>query len=155
MRGYLISFCVVLFAASAGAQAPKPAGNPCALLTKADIQEATGIAVSEGAVMAQNKSVCNYPNASGGAINLMLADKGPSDSAEKMVSELNKRKISAQLVPGIGDGAYTANHGYGMQQVGAYKGSKHVIVTVMIPGAPEAKSKTAAEKLARKAAGKL
>jgi len=42
-----------------------------------------------------------------------------------------------------------------MQQLGAYKGSRHVVVTVFIMGTPEAKAKTIAEKVMRKTLTRL
>jgi hypothetical protein len=125
-------------------------------LTKAEVQEAVGSPVSDGELNPNNKSHCTYKiGAAGSSVGVTLVDKGPGESAEKMVAELMKRKISAQVVPGIGDGAYASSPGYGMQQMGAYKGSKHVIATVLVSGAPEAKSKAVAEKVLRKAVGKL
>jgi hypothetical protein len=38
-----------------------------------------------------------------------------------------------------------------MQQLGVYKGSNQVIVTVLLMGSPEAKSKTVAQAVMRKA----
>ena len=42
-----------------------------------------------------------------------------------------------------------------MQQLGAYKGNKQVIVTAMIMGAPEAKVKAIIEKVMRKTLAKI
>jgi hypothetical protein len=129
-----------------------PATGPCSLLTKAEVQEAVGTPVSEGAVNTINRTVCDFKvDALGSAVSLMLTGKIPSDSAEKTVAELKKQKISAQVVSGFGDSAYTSTPGYGMQQLAVYKGSSHVIVTVLLMGAPEAKSKAVAEAVMRKA----
>jgi hypothetical protein len=147
---YAAAGCLVLSAVAAEPQ------SPCALLTKAEIQEAAGVAVSEGAVNTTNKAICDYKVGTGGSLlNISLTPKGPADTPEKVVAELNKRKMPAQVLTGLGDGAYTSSAGYGMQQVGAYKGAKHVIVTVLIFGSPEAKSKAIAERVARKAVSKL
>jgi hypothetical protein len=132
------------------------AAGPCDLLTEADIQEATGKTVASSKINSHNKAVCDYVMGEATfVLNVSLTDKGPADSAEKMVAELQKRKIAAKTVAGLGDGAYTSSPGYGMQQAGVYKGSKHAIVTVMMMGAPEAKSKEAADKLIRKALARL
>jgi len=72
-----------------------------------------------------------------------------------MVSELAKRKIKAETVAGLADGGYWSSPGYGMQQMGAYKGSSHVIVTVLLLGQPEAKAKTVADALLRKAVARV
>jgi hypothetical protein len=149
-RFHAVACCLLLSAVVAEAQ------SPCALLTKAEVQDAVGVAVSDGVINTTNKAICDYKVGSGGSLlNLSVTPRGPADTAEKMVAELNKRKMPAQLLPGVGDGAYTSSAGYGMQQVGAYKGGKHVIATVLIFGSPEAKSKAIAEKLVRKAVSKL
>jgi hypothetical protein len=150
-RSYVVLVCCLLiFAAVAGAQ------SPCALLSKAELQEAAGLTVSDGALNSINKAICEYKaGTSGSMISVTLTAKGPADTPDKVVAELNKRKMPAQTVGGIGDGAYAASAGYGMQQLGAFKGMKHVVVTVLIFGAPEAKSKAIADKVARKAVSKL
>jgi hypothetical protein len=150
-----LPYLLLLLAASTGAHAQKTASGPCAVLTKAEVQEAAGGAVSDGVVNATNKLVCDYKVGDAGTTSILLTDKRPGETAERVVAELNKRKIKAQIAPNIGDGAYSSSPGYGMQQVGAFKGSKHVIVTVLLFGAPEAKAKAAVENLARKAVGKL
>jgi hypothetical protein len=134
------------------ALAGTPTTGPCSLLTKAEVQDAVGTPVSEGAVNAINRAVCDFKvDDLGSAVNLMLIGKIPGDSAEKMVAELKKQKFSAQVVSGFGDSAYTSSPGYGMQQIGVYKGSSHVIVTVLLMGAPDAKSKAVAAAVMRKA----
>jgi hypothetical protein len=85
----------------------------------------------------------------------MLTAKGPADTAETMVAGLKKQKISAEVTSGFGDSAYASSPGYGMQQLGVYKGSNHVIVTVLVLGAPEAKSKTVAQAVMHKALARL
>jgi hypothetical protein len=106
-------------------------------------------------VNATNKSVCDFKGGAGSLVSVMLAPKGPADTAEKIVSELKKRNISAQTVPGFGDGAYASSPGYGMQQLGAFKGSNQVIVTALIMGAPEAKSKAVTQAVMTKALAKV
>ena len=156
MRIFAITIGVALLSNFAVAQPAKPGLTPCALVTKTEVQEAAGVAVSDGAADPTNKSICNFKiGGTGSAVTLLLTNKSPSDSAEKTVAELKKRKMNGAVVVGIGDGAYTSSPGYGMQQLGAYKGSKHVVVTVFIMGAPEAKAKAAAEKVMKKALARL
>jgi hypothetical protein len=129
-----------------------PASGPCSLVTKAEVQEAAGTPVSDGAVNKINPAVCDFAvDTTGSAVSLLLTSKRPADSAEKTVGELKNQKLTAQVVTGFGDGAYTSSPGYGMQQLGVYKGTSHVIVTVLLMGAPDAKSKTVAEAVMRKA----
>jgi len=148
--GFVFLSCLSL------AQPAKPGLTPCALVTKAELQEAAGVAVSDGAANPTNKLVCDFKiGATGSSITVLLTGKTAFDSAQRTVAELQKRKISSSVVAGIGDSAYAASPGYGMQQMGAYKGSSHVVVTVFIMGAPEAKAKAIAEKVIRKALARL
>lgn len=134
------------------APAGTPTSSPCSLLTKAEVQEAVGTPVSEGEVNKINRTVCDFKvDELGSAVSVLLTGKTPGDSPEKTVAELKKRKIAGQVVAGFGDGAYTSSPGYGMQQLGVYKGSSHVVVTVLLMGAPETKSKSVAEAVMRKA----
>jgi hypothetical protein len=145
-----------VFLGAAMAQAPKAGLSPCALLTKAEVQEAAGTPVSEGALNTTNKSICDFKAGdTGSSISIMLTSKAAADSAEKVVAELKKGKIGAEVISGFGDGAYASSPGYGMQQLGVYKGSNHVIVTVLLLGAPEAKSKTVAQAVMRKALARV
>jgi hypothetical protein len=158
MRKLMLLFPVLLPAALlALAQPAKPGAKsgPCSLLTKAEVQEATGAAASDPKLNANNSSVCDFKVGDFNAVGVMLGELGPNDSADKTMAELNKRKIQTQPVSGIGDRAFFASPGYGMQQLSAYKGSKYVIVTALIMGAPEAKVRGIIQILARKALARL
>jgi hypothetical protein len=152
MRILPLASCIIFVSSFVLAQPAGQGLSPCALVTKAEVQEAVGAAVSDGLANPTNKLVCDFKiGATGSSVSLLLTRKAAADSAEKTVSELQKRKIQASVVRGIGDGAYAASPGYGMQQLGAYKGSSHVVVTVFIMGTPEAKAKAVAEKVMKKA----
>lgn len=146
--------CASVLLGSAAAQTARPIG-PCSLLTKADVQQAAGSAASEGTVNNLNKSVCDFKVGEAGVVNISLVAKSPGDSAARTVAELKKRKISGEVAAGLGDGAYASSPGYGMQQLGVYKGQYHVIVTALLFGAPEAKTKAAVQALMKKALTKL
>ena len=144
--------CISLSAMVAGTSKQ----GPCALLTKADVQEAVGAAVSEGVINTTNASVCDFNvGDTGSVVSIMLTAKAPGDSAQKTVAELKKQSIKGEVIPGFGNGAYAASPGYGMQQLGVYKESHHVIVTVFLLGAPETKSKTVAQAVMRKALARV
>jgi len=152
---FLLTAAIVPSAA-ATAQGAAGGHGPCSLVTKAEVQEAAGIAVGDGALNPVNKSSCHFKSASPGSdIAVLLTAKGPADSAEKTVAELGKRKIAAAVVAGLGDGAYSESPGYGLQQLGVYKGARHVVVSVLVMGAPEAKAKAAALALAKKALARM
>jgi hypothetical protein len=156
MRLPIALSCLSFFLGFAAAQPPKPAISPCALLTKGEVQEAVGTPVSEGAISSINKSVCDFKaGGTGSSVSIMFTAKGPADNAARTVAELKKRNISAEAIPGFGDSAYASSPGYGMQQLGAYKGSSHVIVTVLLIGAPDAKSKAAVQAIMRKALARV
>lgn len=152
MRIIFILTILVVYCGTSGAQGPAP----CALVTQAEVREAAGVTISEGTLNSMNKLVCEYKaGAAGSMISVLLTAKSPADSAEKTVVELQKRRIQASVVAGLGEGAYAASPGYGMQQLGAYKGSKHVVVTVMLLGAPEAKAKSVAQAVMTKALARM
>ena len=156
MRLPIALSCLSFFLGFAAAQPPKPAISPCALLTKAEVQEAVGAPVSEGVVNAINQSDCDFKiGDEGSAVGILLTAKAPGDTAERTVAELKKRNTTAEVIPGFGDSAYASSPGYGMQQLGVYKGSNHVIVTVLVLGAPDAKSKTIAQAVMRKALARV
>jgi hypothetical protein len=137
------------------AQAPAAGLAPCAVVTKAEIQEAVGAAVADGTLNANNKSVCDFKVGDAGVVSVMLTNRSSDENAEKTVAELKKRKIAAEVAPGFGESAYSSSPGYGMSQLGAYKGARQVIVTAMLFGAPEAKNKAVVEKVMRKALARV
>ncbi len=138
------------------AQPAKPVSDPCALVTKAEMQEAIGKPVTATQINSINKAVCDFTIGQlGAAANVMLVNKAPGDSPEKVVAEMRKRKKEAETVSGLGDGAYIADGGYGMRVLGVYKGSKHALVTLLLPGVPVPKVKAIAEQVIRKALARL
>ncbi len=156
MRLLTALLCTSVFLGTAAAQPPKAGPSPCALLTKAEVQAAVGAPASEGVINTTNKSVCDFKAGdTGSTVSVMLTSKAPGDTAEKTVAELKKRKIDAEVTPGFGDSAYASSPGYGMQQLGVYKGSSHVIVTVLLLGSPDAKSKAVGQAIMRKALARI
>lgn len=154
MRTHGLTAGIVLFIS--GFCAGAAGADPCALVTAAEVKEATGVAVAGGVVNRLNKQVCDYKAAAAGSLlNVTLTDKGPADNAARTVAELNKRGMKAEEATGIGDSAYRSSPGYGMQQMGAYKGAKHVVVTALLAGASEAKTKAAVEAVMKKALARV
>jgi hypothetical protein len=149
----------LLFAAiacRAEASGPVAAGNvdPCALLTKAEIQEAVGKPVQEGKLNTKaNPAVgqpCEYVVDSYGAFSVLVRTAGPGETAEKIMSEMKKRNMKCADAPGIGDRSFYVFPGYGMLQLNSFKGSNYVIMTLLIPGETEDAQKIPAEKLMKK-----
>jgi hypothetical protein len=125
--------------------------DPCSVITKADVEQIVGKTVAEGKLNSMNKAICEFNiGEMGSSISFMLVPRSPEDTAERMVAEMNKRKIHAEVVPGLADGAYRADT-FGMKQAGAYKGSKHVIVTIAVPGMAPAQAQAIVDQALRKA----
>lgn len=80
MRTLIALFCSLFLSALARAQTVKPGGNPCALLTKAEVQEAVGSPVADGVPHAGNKLVCDFKlGGTGSLVSILLTSRGPVD----------------------------------------------------------------------------
>ena len=158
MRTLIVAVSVFsLFACSALAGQATGAGklNPCTLVAKADVQQATGKAVADPKPNQTNPAVCDFKVGDFGNVSFTTQRIGAAESADKTIAGLQKLKIPVTEAKGIGDRAFFASPGYGMTQLNAYKGPHYVILTLLIPGASEAQQKTIAEKLMLKALAKL
>jgi hypothetical protein len=67
-RSFVLLFTVV----SIGAHAQSGAGGPCAVLTKAEVQEVSGLSVSDGVTNTYNKSVCEFKAGAAGSVSILL-----------------------------------------------------------------------------------
>lgn len=150
----LTALLATLVSASAFAQ-PKPAAvDPCSLLAKADIKEVSGLDTSGGTLNKRNATVCDYVVGAGGVLNVSVPP-APGATPDAMMAELKKRSIKTENAAGVGDRAFFPAMGYGMIQLNAFKGRHYVIITLMLPGMDEAKSKGVAAKLMTKALAKF
>jgi hypothetical protein len=148
-----VVFCFTGVAAAQGAQKI----DACTLLTKAQIQVAVGQNVGDGKPNA-NPAVgasCQYVIGDYGVFGIVVKPVGPGETADKMMTELKKMKIAVSDAPGIGDRSFFSSPGYGMLQLNTFKGSRYLLITMLVPGATEAAQKTAAEKLMREALTKI
>jgi len=158
-RTVLMAMAVVFcFTGVAAAQSAQKI-DACTLLTKAQIQAAVGQNVSDGKQNANaNAAVgapCQYVIGDYGVFSILVKAVGSGETADKMMAELEKMKIAVSDAPGIGDRSFFASPGYGMLQLNTFKGSKYLLITMLVPGATEAAQKTAAEKLMREALTKI
>ncbi len=148
-----------LFAAVASAGQPAPAGakklDPCALVSKADVQLVVGQNVAGPTPNKSNAAVCDFKIGDYGGLGFAAQQQRPGETPDMTIAGLKKMNIPATEVKGIGDRAFFASPGYGMTQLNAYKGPNYIIITLLIPGAPEAKQKAIAETLMQKALSKL
>jgi hypothetical protein len=133
--------------------------DACTLLTKAEIQAVIGQNVGDGKLNTKaNPAVglpCEYVIGSSGVFSILVKPVGPGETADKVMGELKKMKIAVSDAPGIGDRSFFSSPGYGMIQLNTFKGSKYLIITMLVPGAAEAAQKTSAEKLMRMALTKI
>ena len=77
MRPLTALLCTSVFLGSAAAQPPKSAASPCALLTKAEVLQAVGSPVFDGALNATNKSICDFKVGATGSLVLRPRGKFP------------------------------------------------------------------------------
>jgi hypothetical protein len=160
MRKLVFAIAVFgLFRTLAPAQPLTPAGvkkvDPCALVSKADIEQAVGSSAGDPKPNASNAAVCDFKVGDYGTVGLMTQRSRPGETPDKIIAELKKRNIPVSNAPGIGDRSFFTSPGYGMNQLNTFKGSNYLIITLLIPGAGEEKQKAIAEKVMRKALAKL
>lgn len=155
----LVLTASLLFVPAALAQKPGAAKkiDPCGLVSKAEIQEATGATATDGVPNPANSAgaACDFKIGGMGVLGFVVRQAGVGETADRIMAELNKRKIKSVEAPGLGDRSFFASHGYGMVQLNTFKGGTYVILTMMIPGAPEAKQQAMAAKLMQKALAKI
>ena len=154
MRHLIVTAAVLVMSAAVLPAQPKKL-DPCTLVAKPDVQEAVGANVADPTVNQHNAAVCDFKVGGYGSVSFMVNQVRPGEPPEKIMAELKKRNIPVTEAKGIGDRAFFASPGYGMIQLNAFKGPHYIIVTMLVPGAPEARQKAAAEKLMTKALAKL
>lgn len=159
MRTLTLAFSTLLLTTLAASAQPAKAGggkpSPCALVTKAEVQEVFGAPAADPKPNQHNSSVCDFLVGGTSPVGVMIAELRPGETMEKTIAELKKRNIPAQPLSSLGDSAYFASPGYGMQQLSVYKGTRFFILTALIPGAPEAKVRGMLQSLAKKALPRL
>lgn len=144
-------FVLGSFLAVAGPAVLSGVDDPCAILSKSDIEAAVGRPVSEGktepgATPAAGTS-CSYNIPPYGTLNILIKPLSSIETPEKIKSAFSKRKTKFEEAPEIGNHAFYIYPGYGMIQLNAFKGSNYILITILIPEADEAAAKTAAGKL--------
>jgi hypothetical protein len=151
----IIAATVLFVSVTAFAQPAKPRVDPCSLLTKADIKEAAGVESTGGTPNKNNAAVCDYGLGGAGVLGVSVPPGGADATPDKIAVELGKRGMKTEDAPGIGDRAFFAAMGYGMTQLNAFTGRSYVIITIMLPGSTEAKTRDVATKLMNKALAKF
>jgi hypothetical protein len=144
-------FLVLVLPASTQQKTP----NACSLATKAEIQQILGMSVGDGKPNPTQPTLCDYRIGDSGSLSFFVRQNNPEDNADKMLAELSRRKMQVSEVKGVGDRSFYVAQGYGMIQLNSFKGTTYVILTMMVPGAPEATTKGMAEKLMQKVLAKF
>ncbi|HUX14302.1 MAG TPA: hypothetical protein VMW87_14835 [Spirochaetia bacterium] len=125
------------------------------LLTRAEIQSALGQSVGEGKLKPRANlnagTVCEYTVGTGGMFSVYAKELVQGETANRIVEEFIKRKIAVSESTGVGDRSFFVSPGYGVVQLNTFKGSRYLIITLLIPGLTEAAQKTAALELMQKA----
>jgi len=133
--------------------------DSCTLLTKSEIQAALGQPVGDGALNTKANPLvgqpCEYKVGDYGAFSILVKTTGAGETADRVMAELKKQKIAVSEAAAIGESSFFSSPGYGMFQLNTFKGSRYLIITMMVPGAKDAVQKSAAEDLMRKALKKI
>jgi hypothetical protein len=88
---------------SAVARLTAPAGDPCALLTQAQVEAALGETVSAGTASGASAPSCSWQDATGGGVTIALLD--PSLVGQIASGEAVNSGVTLTAVSGIGDAA--------------------------------------------------
>jgi hypothetical protein len=131
-----------------GSGAGKP--TPCSLVTQADVREAVGTTVTGPQPNKVNPAVCDFKVGDMGSVGVML-NQGAGQTPDQVIAGLKKSNIATSDAPGVGDRSFFASPGYGTVQLNTFKGAYYVIVTVLVPGVPDAKAKAIATAVMQKA----
>jgi hypothetical protein len=159
MRKITLAVAVILFSLSSlfAQQGGVKKGDPCALITKADIQQAAGTSAEDGKNDPQNSAGpnCTFKVGGMGVLSLVVRQSRPDEKPDLMVAAFKRHKIKVEEAAGIGDRSIFTSPGFGTVQLNTFKGSNYLILTMAMLGSPEAKQHAIAEKLMQKVLSKL
>jgi hypothetical protein len=148
----------LLLLAALPAAAAKPV-DPCALLTKAEIQEAVGKPVEAGVLRPGATpaagDTCHFTVAAYGSFDILIKPLQSYETPDNILAAFQKGKSKVEVLPNLGDKSFFLYPGYGMIQLNTFKAGRYILFTVLVPGATEAVEKAAAEKLMRKLLAKI
>jgi hypothetical protein len=140
-----------ILCAAAAALAAQQTKKTCSLLTKAEIQQAIGVAVADG-IPNKDMDSCRFQAPDGVGMVVLTASRDTSaDSAKKVAAakQLNKNSKFRDLA-NLGDCAILIETAYVGPQVSIFRGADNLLISVMAFG-DTPKVSAAAEALARKA----
>ena len=105
---FSVSASLLLFTALLAAQQPAKKLDPCALVTKADVQQIVGKPMADPKPNKNNAAVCDFKAGDFGNISFMVQAATPGVTADRTMAELQKRKIQVAEAKGIGDRSFFA-----------------------------------------------
>jgi hypothetical protein len=153
----LLVLCILGGTISAAEQAklsltPKPL-VACALIPKAEIEQAIGTAIGNGLSQHVGKDdICTYANPKGNKVNIVVSRSQDQRDFGKLVDDAKKALPGAKVreFPGLGEKALLVEHPNGGTMLSVYRGGDVLVVSVYGIG-ENAKAEAAVEKIARKA----
>jgi hypothetical protein len=134
----------------------RPAAGPlsaCALVTKAEIQEALGTAVGNGiSGKDRNMDICAFSTPKGDKVDIFVTRSSDKRDLNKVIDEARKAMPLAAVreVPGLGDKAILVDSPTSGTLLSVYRAGDSLVVSVWGAGGG-AKADAVAEKIARKA----
>ena len=139
---------------------PSPAAKPlraCALITKAEVEQAIGTTVDRGIPHDSTKAdVCTFANQLGNKVNIYLSRSPNPRDLSTLEEETKKILPNAKIrpFPGLGDKALLLDDANGGTMLSVYRGGDSLVVSVY--GIRDgAKADAAVEAIARKAFSRL
>jgi hypothetical protein len=162
VRAALLAMIALPLAVSSFSAQTKPGAgkniDPCALLTKAEIQEVLGKPIGDGVkdpdANPSEGRVCLYSVGDAGGFSILVKTTGPGETPDKALSEMKKYGIKTADAPNIGDRSFYVFPG-GMLQLHTFKGNLYFVMALTIPDMTEDAEKGPAEKLMKKLLSKL
>ena|SRR5271157_3135060 len=141
------------------AKPPRPAVKPppsaCTLVTKAEVQEAIGTAVSAGVLLPDpniRMDACAFKSPKGEVVSIFLSRSADKRDLSQLVDQAKKAVPDASVreVPGLGEKAILVDLSSGESLLSVYRAGDSFVVSISKTG-DRAKQDAAAEKIARRA----
>jgi len=153
-RSYRVLFMWIVLASvlfTATVSAADKAVDPCSLLTPAEIQAVVGKPVKDGTPKVQSNPLagadCTYIVGDFGSFNVLHKPLQRGETPDVFKAQFAKMKMAPVDLPGVGDAAFFTSPGFSMVQLHAFKGSKYILFTLLIPGLNEQATRPMAAKL--------
>jgi hypothetical protein len=158
-RVLFISIVLASVFCAVPASAADKAIDPCSLLTPAEIQAVVGKPVKAGTPKVQSNPLagadCTYVIGDFGSFNVLHKPLQRGETPEIIKAQFAKMKMAPVDLPGVADAAFFTSPGFGMVQLHAFKGSKYILFTLLVPGLNEQATRPMAAKLMKTVASRI